>query len=138
MPARTNGCSSAHAQACRGRTRRRLLSFRLPCIAVADAVRAKCSEPRPRLEPGRAAIRRPEGAARPAYQILCRHHANAPVKRRKAAVEAVVAVVAHQKYSSSGDFRLGEVVGRAMIDLIEHCVASAAGKRFEICAIETR
>src|SRR5262245_11177716 len=106
-------------------------------ITVADTVAAKCGEPRPGQDPRCAPVGRPEGDRGPADEILDRDHADPALGRRKAAVEAVVAIVAHQEHMPGRDLDRREVVSRTSVDLVQDRVARASGQRVAKCRIET-
>src|SRR5436305_1934681 len=84
-------------RASRGRSLRSRRSFGSTGIAVADPAGPQCSEPGPGLEPGGATVGRPECDKRATDQILGGDHPNPALIIGKTAVEAVVAVVAHQE-----------------------------------------
>src|SRR5690348_15385539 len=97
--------------------------MRVSSVAVADPARAQCGEPGPWLHPGCTPVGRPEGDQRPANQMVDRHHSDPPFIGGKPAVEAVVAVVAHQEEVAGRNRGWREVVGRPMIHLVEDRVA---------------
>ena len=102
--------------------------IRVARIAVADAIAAKCREPGPGLPPGRAPVGRPEGDAAPPDKILHRHHSDPAWACGEAAVEAVVAVVAHQEHVAARDFRCRKIVRGPVVDLVEHRVGRPTGQ----------
>ena len=60
-----------------------------------------------------------------------------PSARWEAAVEAVVAIVAHQEdMAGAAPSYRREIVGRAVVDLVEHGVARPAGQGLAIGRIE--
>src|SRR5436309_8619701 len=99
--------------------RQRRRSLRDPDIAITDPAYAQCGEPGPGLEPRRAAVGRPEGEGRSADEILGRDHADAPLVGGESAVEAVVAIVAHQEQVTWRHTRLGEIISGPAVDLVE-------------------
>ena len=86
---------------------------------LADAVAAKRREPGPRQPIIRAAVGRPEVEQPPADDILDGNEADPAFGHAEAAVEAVVAIVAHQEQMAGGDGDRAEIVGARDFDLVD-------------------
>ena len=100
-------------------------------IAISDSLGPERGEPSPWLEIRSTPVSRPKSNQSAPDQLLDRHHSDPALGGREAAVEAVVAIVAHQKDVACRDRGFRKVVRDPVIDLIEHGVAWTPRQGFQ-------
>src|SRR6186713_3320023 len=81
------------------------------------------------VDPRCAAVGRPKSTFGASHDTVDRHDPHAPHQHRIAAVETVVAIVSHYENAALWHGHRAEIIGNALVGLIEHDVAAAVRKR---------